>query len=345
MKRHDESTSDRLRRMAATDELSVGRGRAEHVAARALARAVSRPRSRMLAAAIAGSAFAVVSVTGIGAIADQAVPGDSLYAIDRAYESVGRVIGRHPDRTQETLIEALTLARRGDRERANLHLITELGAFNEDNPYGLNLPEPGDATTDLATPATTEVTSEVVTTQPATPAAAAAQAAEPVASDTTSTTVAAAVVAEQADGDPLILALERALRASQLAVETPDQEATLAAAEAVKSVVKLAASATETTTGQQAQAAPTLSSTTTTVAPSTTTTKPKADGNGAGTTTTTTVVTNSSTTTTVPNDSGTTTPGDGETAGGNSGGSQQGSGSSGGSGSVTTQPPIILPIP
>ena len=332
--------------MAATDELSVGRGRAEHVAARALARAVSRPRSRMLAAAIAGSAFAVVSVTGIGAIADQAVPGDSLYAIDRAYESVGRVIGRHPDRTQETLIEALTLARRGDRERANLHLITELGAFNDDNPYGLNLPEPGDATTDVAAPGTTEVTSEVVTTQPATAAAAAAQAAEPVASEATSTTAVAPVAAEPTDGDPLILALENALRASQLAVEAPDEQATLAATEAVKSVVKLAASETETTTGQQAQAAPTLSSTTTTVAPSTTTTtKPKADGNGAGTTTTTTVVSNSSTTTTVPNDSGTTTPGDGETAGGNSGGNQQGSGSSGGSGSVTTQPPIILPIP
>lgn len=162
--------------MAATDELSVGRGRAEQIASRAMARVSSRPRLRSLAAAIAGTAFAVVSVTGLGAVADSAVPGDSLYPVDRAYEAVGRVIGRNADRTQETLQEAITLAQRGDRERAVVHVATELGSLvDSDASPDIPLGAPtADEDVDVP-PQIEEPTAPAVTT----PAAEAAGAAEP----------------------------------------------------------------------------------------------------------------------------------------------------------------------
>jgi hypothetical protein len=336
MKRHDDSISDRLRRMAATDELSVGRGRAEQIASRAMARVSSRPRLRSLAAAIAGTAFAVVSVTGLGAVADSAVPGDSLYPVDRAYEAVGRVIGRNADRTQETLQEAITLAQRGDRERAVVHVATELGSLvDSDASPDIPLGAPtADEDVDVP-PQIEEPTAPVVTT----PAAEAAGAAEPaqVPVDPATTPVVEASVEET--GDPFLLALENALRATQAAAGTNDELAVAEADEAVRSVVKLAADSTEASSGTQTtQVAPGALA----VPETTTTTTTVARGNGApGNNTTTT------TTTSVPSDSEEEPPGDGDTVGDDSGGSQEGSTGAGEPGETGDQSPgpIILPIP
>lgn len=323
--------------MAATDELKVGRGRAEQIASRALARAESRPhrRARLVAAIVSGSAFAIVSVTGVGAIADQAVPGDSLYPVDRAYEAVARAIGRNADRTQETLQEAITLAQRGNRDGAAAHVATELGRFIvPDDPE--QVPDPiVEATPALEASTPGETTSPAVTTQAASAAVAAETVTEPV--EPAPAPVEEPV--EAAEGDPFLLALENALRATQAAAGTDDESIVAEADEALRSVVKLAAGTTEEVLGTVAQVAPNAlsvpeSTTTTTVARGN-------SGNAPGNSTSTT------TTTSVPSDSEETLPGDGDTAGDESGGSQEGSGDAGEPGQTgsTSPGPIILPIP
>jgi hypothetical protein len=340
MKRHDESISDRLRRMAATDELKVGRGRAEQIATRALARAEARPRqrARLVAAIVSGSAFAIVSVTGVGAIADQAVPGDSLYAVDRAYESISRVMGRDVDRTQERLEEALALVQRGDREAAASHVNTELGqripvlplpdAINEANPVETTAVMPED---DSATDAAAAVAVEASPTTAPETASVAAEEAPQIEAD-----------ADETSGDPFVLALENALRATQAAAGTDDELIAAEADEAVRSVVKLAAGATEEVSGASSErlAPEALSvpedTTTTTTTPERGNSE-AAPGNS----------TSSTTTTSVPNDSEEVPPGDGDTVGDDSGGSQEGSGSAGEPGDTGDEPPgpVILPIP
>ena len=321
--------------MAATDELKVGRGRAEQIAARALARVEARPhrRARLVAAIVSGSAFAIVSVTGVGAIADQAVPGDSLYPVDRAYESISRVIGRDVDRTQERLEEALALVQRGDRVAAANHVNSELGQ---------RIPV-------IELPDVSVESSSVATTAPV-PDAPAIAPADPVEAAPTATPEPAPVPADGAstveddmdatESDPFLLALENALRATQAAAGTDDEMIAAEADEAIRSVVKLAAGATEEPLGTPSeQVAPGAL-----VVPETTTTTEPERGNSEaapGNSTSTT------TTTSVPDDSEEVPPGDGETAGDDSGGSQEGSGSAGEPGDTGTEPPgpIILPIP
>lgn len=322
--------------MAATDELKVGRGRAEQIASRALARAEARPRqrARLVAAIVSGSAFAIVSVTGVGAIADQAVPGDSLYPVDRAYEAVARAVGRNADRTQETLQEAITLAQRGNRDRAAAHVATELGRFIVPDD-----PEQVDEPIVEATP-TVEASSTGSPTLPvATEAASAAAAAETMTEPIEPDPAPVEEPASSAAGDSFLLALENALRATQAAAETDDESVVAQADEALRSVVKLASGATEELSGTVAQVAPNALS----VPQSTTTTTVVRgnNGNAPGNSTSTT------TTTSVPDDSEETLPGDGDTAGDESGGSQKGSGDAGEPGQTGSTPPgpIILPIP
>ena len=255
MKRHDESISDRLRRLAATDELTVGRGRAEQIAARALARVEARPhrRARLAAAIVSGSAFAIVSVTGVGAIADQAVPGDSLYPVDRAYESIGRAIGRDTDRTQERLEEALALVQRGDRVAAANHVNAEL------SQRILVIDSPDEATADEA--ASTAIAVDAGSADDQAVVAAAAASTPDTTVVTAPPSAEAALVeddAAEASVDPFVLALENALRATQAAVDTDDELVAAEADEALRSVVKLAAGATEEALGTspEVQAAP-----------------------------------------------------------------------------------------
>ena len=324
--------------MAATDELTVGRGRAEQIAGRALARVEARPhrRARLVAAIVSGSAFAIVSVTGVGAIADQAVPGDSLYAVDRAYESISRVIGRDADRTQERIEEAIALVQRGDRVAAANHVNTELGR----RIPVIELPDTGIAENPVET---TLVNPDV---GPDAGVATASIDAVPTTTPDVGSAPADEVPAVEAesdgdDGDPFLLALENALRATQAAAGTDDELIAAEADAAVRSVVKLAAGTSEEDSGAIAeQVAPGALS----VAETTTTTTTRVRGNGQtapGNNTSTT------TTTSVPDDSEEVPPGDGETAGDDSGGSQEGSGSAGEPGDAGDESPgpVILPIP
>ena len=232
MKRHDESAPDRLRRMAASDENLVGRGRAEQIASRAMARASTRaPRYRAVAV-VASSAFAIVAVTGVGAVADRAVPGEALYAIDRAYESVGRVIGGSSDRTEETIAEARILFDRGQRDLALDHIVAELQSVDasdtaQPSPEAAEALPSSEPVADQGAAVASDATEAGV--QPGVDANA----------ETTDETVDASEDAEAAD--PLNLAIDFALRALAEAQESEDAEALVVAAEAVDSLVKLAA--------------------------------------------------------------------------------------------------------
>jgi hypothetical protein len=72
-------------------------------------RALLRPRTIAAAAAIL-----VLGNAGLAAAADGAVPGDLLYPVDRAYESIGAALGFHVGGSAERLDEAQVLLERGN---------------------------------------------------------------------------------------------------------------------------------------------------------------------------------------------------------------------------------------
>ncbi|MEX2423617.1 MAG: hypothetical protein WD990_06535 [Acidimicrobiia bacterium] len=149
-------TSDRLRRLASRYEAGVGRGRAEQIAARAITRAHRRSSvGRRLAVAVSTGAFMLVSMTGVGVAADRAVPGDFLYSLDRALEA----LGFSSDLVEERLLEAITLADRGDMALA---IKTANEALEELGRSGVTATLPT-STQDLAAP-TTESGNEPSTT-------------------------------------------------------------------------------------------------------------------------------------------------------------------------------------
>lgn len=339
MNRHDDSTPDRLRRMAASDEMLVGRGRSEQLAQRAMARAAARPARRTLAVAVTASAFAVVSVAGLGAAAEQALPGEPLYTIDRAYESVSDIVRGPVDRSEERMLEALKLLDRGNRELAITHLAKELSVQNiiAVEPVEMVPPvEPPEGATGLAA---VETTSTVPSTSPTT--------AVPDVSDST----AAAATSEPVDSeaveekeDPLRLALEYALQAKQAAKGSDDEAVTAEAEFAVRSVLQLAIAPSDTETEVVEEDSGTVAASQTSTTTTTVSDEPRR-GNGVpgnGNTTTTT------TTTSVPGeDLSQDGSGDGESSTGDDlGDSQEGAGGStepGDGGSDTG--PLILPIP
>lgn len=129
MRRDVDHSDDALRRLAAGMEAEVPTARAEQIAARAIARA-RRPRGLpRWAAAAASTSFLVVSVAGLGVAADGAVPGDALYRVDRAVESVSDAFGVGGDRSVERLEEIIALAERGDVERAAATAVEVLEGF------------------------------------------------------------------------------------------------------------------------------------------------------------------------------------------------------------------------
>jgi hypothetical protein len=89
---------------------------AERIASRAVAVGSGSGRSyvlRRIGAVAAATLTIAAGAVGVGAIANQASPGDLLYGIDRAYEAAGSVFGSHSDHTQERLSEALQLLDQG----------------------------------------------------------------------------------------------------------------------------------------------------------------------------------------------------------------------------------------
>lgn len=338
MNRHDDSTPDRLRRMAASDEMLVGRGRSEQLAQRAMARAAARPVRRTLAVAVTASAFAVVSVAGLGAAAEQALPGDPLYAVDRAYESVSDIVRGPVDRSEERMLEALELMDRGNRDLAITHLAKELSVQNIMDVEPVELAQPVPPPEGVSGIAAAETTSTVSSTSPTTAApetsdsTAAAASSEPVDSE---------VVDEE---DPLRLALEYALQAKQAARDSDDDAVTAEAEFAVRSVLQLAIAPSDTETAVVEEDSGTVAASQTSTTTTTVSNEPRR-GNGVpgnGNTTTTT------TTTSVPEEGlSQTGSGDGESSTGDDlGDSQEGAGGStepGDDGSGTG--PLILPIP
>lgn len=343
MNRHDDSIADRLRRMAASDEMLVGRGRSEQLAHRAMARAAARPVRRTLAVALAGSAFAVVSVAGLGAVAEQALPGDPLYLVDRAYESVSDIVRGPVDRSEERMVEALKLMDEGKRDLAVSHLATELNVQNIIHVEPVELVPPAEPPEGAAGVAAAETTTtgapQTTTTDDA-----------PVVDDSTSSVASSEPVepvepevVEETE-DPLRLAIEYALQAKQAAKDSDDEAVTAEAEFAVRSVLQLAIAPSDTETAVVEEDSGTVAASQTSTTTTTESDEPRR-GNGArgnGNTTTTT------TTTSVPEeDLSQDGSGDGESSTGDDlGDSQEGAGGStepGDDGSDTG--PLILPIP
>jgi hypothetical protein len=290
---------DRLRRLASFFEAEVSRSRAEQMAAAAMLRARPVAQKRWALVAVPSAAALIAGLIGVGAVSDDAVPGQVLYPLDRAYESVAAFVGVDTGPGEERLVEALALIDQG-RDLDAVRLVDE----------ALSVMGRETGVTDWEPPAEVPV-------QPPTTA--------PPAADTPPTTAPAAMT-PTIDPGPTIVAIEApdASHSLRLATEyllqtvrdakkpkdplqAEDAAVTLraaasgaaAAAESVKSVAAQAVAAEDGST--TTTTVPGGSTTTTLPGGSTTTTLP------GGSTTTTTVPGGSTTTTTLPDGSTTTT--------------------------------------
>jgi hypothetical protein len=102
-------------------EVPVGHARAR-VAAIVIDTAPVRPRRAVVA--VATAALMGLSNAALAAVADPAVPGDTLYGVDRAYERIAEALGLDTERATERLDEAEVLVGRGRAAEA-LALVRE----------------------------------------------------------------------------------------------------------------------------------------------------------------------------------------------------------------------------
>lgn len=119
---HDPYTD--LRRYAADLEAQVSSERAHQASRQALYTPVAASKPRRLVIAIATTALMGVSNVALAAAANPAAPGDALYGVDRAYESVGNAVGISGSHTTERADEVLVLRERGKSAEA-LELVQE----------------------------------------------------------------------------------------------------------------------------------------------------------------------------------------------------------------------------
>ncbi len=113
-----------LHRYAAHLESSVHPARARARVDAAL-RAEAAPAIHRRAAVVAATAMVfAISNVALAAVADPSAPGDALYGVDRAYESITAPIGLAGDLPSERLDEAATATTRGDRASA-VQLVSE----------------------------------------------------------------------------------------------------------------------------------------------------------------------------------------------------------------------------
>jgi len=282
----------RLRSFAQRLEAGTRGVVAERIAARAVLS--QRPTRLVLrrAGAIAAAAMTIAAgAVGVGAIANQASPGDLLYGIDRAYETVGSVLGSHPNHAQERLSEALRLLDQG-RSTEAVALVDE-AVKDYTAQHGLTSLEKEYA----AARAQVSVSSTTTTTEPVPTTATTPKATTPTTAIQTTTTE-----------DPvtaLRLAVEMLLRdvkQTDIPSDAVAQSALQAAAAATAVEVQgpvIAAGSTTTTEGTTAGSSSTTTPNTITLP--TDTTEPS-----AGSTTTT----SGDTSLTIPTSTTTTTPGD-----------------------------------
>lgn len=300
--------SDRLRRVASRYEATVSHGRAEQLAARAMARAQRVPRRHhRVAAAVVGSAFTIVVLSGLALAAESAVPGDLLYPVDRAVEALGL------DRNllEERLEEAIILADRGDRDRVVVIAGEVLDEVNRSGVQVVRTPLP------LVTvmPEADESDAGKVQAAPAT--------SNPRTVDSAEVAPTTAVPADQSTGE--VLALQDPVAMIRLEAENLLRTVRQAKSDptALDALGLAAGSLADAIDAAATSTSPTSSTTTTAPAVSTST--------STSSTTSSTSPTSSTTSTTVEGD------------GGGDNGSEPGDGD--GSGSGNQQPPITLPQP
>lgn len=113
---------------------SIDPARAEAVAVRALAApSVGLSFRRRLVAIAAASATFVTGNIGMAMAADQAVPGDLLFGLDRAYEQLSELIGFSDDHSIERLDEAAQLADAGNSVEALTAVIEQMQELRTDD--------------------------------------------------------------------------------------------------------------------------------------------------------------------------------------------------------------------
>ena len=113
-----------LRRYAAALEAQVSSERSRQAARTALHTPSPRRAPRRTVVAIAATLLMGVSNVALATVADPAVPGDTLYGVDRAYERVGSLIGFDDTHASERASEVLVLQERG-KSAAALDLVQE----------------------------------------------------------------------------------------------------------------------------------------------------------------------------------------------------------------------------
>lgn len=118
--------TDHLRRYAEDIASAVSPARSRVAALRAIG--ASRPERPHLLPRVAFASLAGLLVLNVAAagVADAAVPGDALYAIDRAYEALTDAVGLGEDHTTERVAEAWTLMERDDLTGAIDLMATEV---------------------------------------------------------------------------------------------------------------------------------------------------------------------------------------------------------------------------
>lgn len=127
-----------LRRYAADLEAEVSSDRARAAARRALLNPsgpVRRPRRAIVA--IAATALMGLSNVALATAANPSAPGDMLYGVDRAYESLGSAVGLGGTHAAERALEVRALVERGASSQALEHVIETLTTLlGSDDPVG-----------------------------------------------------------------------------------------------------------------------------------------------------------------------------------------------------------------
>ena len=293
---------DRLRRLASFFEAEVSRSRAEQLAAAAMLRARPVAQKRWALVAIPSAAALIAGLIGVGAVSDDAVPGQVLYPLDRAYESVAAFVGVDTGPGEERLVEALALIDQG-RDLDAVRLVDEaLSVMGRET--GVTDWEPPPAIDPVQPPTT------------APPAAVSPPTTAPAAVTPTVDPGPTIVAVEAPDAShSLRLATEyllqsvRDVKKPKDPIQAEDAAVTLraAASGAVAAGESVKAVAAQTVAAEEGSTTTTTvpgGSTTTTTVPGGSTTTTTVPG---GSTTTTTVPGGSTTTTTVPGGSTTTT--------------------------------------
>lgn len=297
--RADHRAMGRLRAFGARLEAGTRAAIAERIAVRAVAAGSQRSTGyvlRRIGAVAAAAVTLSVGAVGVGAIANQASPGDLLYGVDRAYETAGHVLGSKAPHTEERLAEALVLIDKGRSADAVALVDEAVRDYSVQN--GLTELEQTYADARSTSVAVTSTTAPgIAAPAPPTTVVAAPQQADPVKALRLAVEMLLRNV-QAAGTEPAVVVAavtDSALQAAAAASAVVEQEPVLAAGETTTSTAPGTSSTSTSTTGANTITLPVA--TPTTLAGDTTTTSEA----------TTTLTMPDETTTTLPGDTTTTT--------------------------------------